>query len=81
MKWFYAHLPGMEGFRTGTNESGLMKLITRHQLTHQLMRVTKPVSHECVLALQDVYTNNEGKCSTFRKGCELNMIQTGTKSL
>ncbi|KAF1921226.1 cytochrome P450 monooxygenase [Ampelomyces quisqualis] len=58
-RWFYAHLPGMEGFEAGTNETHLMKLIARHQLTHQLTKVTKPVSDECVAALQDLYTEEE----------------------
>ncbi|KAF2129175.1 GA14-synthase [Dothidotthia symphoricarpi CBS 119687] len=58
-QWFYSHLPGMEGFRAGTNESHIMKLVARHQLTHQLMRVTKAVSDECVAALQDIYTEHE----------------------
>ncbi|KAJ4245527.1 hypothetical protein NW762_014036 [Fusarium torreyae] len=58
-KWFYAHLPGFEGFREGTNESHVMKLIARHQLTHQLTLVTQPVSEECSLALEEVYTNSE----------------------
>ncbi|KAH7081737.1 GA14-synthase [Paraphoma chrysanthemicola] len=58
-RWFYAHLPGMEGFEAGTNETRLMKLIARHQLTHQLSKVTKDVSDECVAALRDIYTDDE----------------------
>lgn len=38
-----------------------MKLIARHQLTHQLTLVTKPVSDECAAALQDIYTESKGK--------------------
>ncbi|KAF5024598.1 hypothetical protein F66182_3361 [Fusarium sp. NRRL 66182] len=62
-KWFYAHLPGFEGFREGTNESHVMKLIARHQLTHQLTLVTQPVSEECSMALREVYTDDQGKSS------------------
>jgi cytochrome P450 monooxygenase-1 len=51
----------MEGFEAGTNETRLMKLIVRHQLTHQLSKVTKDVSDECVAALRDIYTDDEGK--------------------
>ncbi|KAM4067868.1 cytochrome p450 [Hirsutella rhossiliensis] len=58
-KWFYAHLPGFEGFREGATESNIMKLVARHQLTHQLTLVTKPVSEECEIALRDIYTDNE----------------------
>ncbi|KAK7418725.1 hypothetical protein QQX98_003743 [Neonectria punicea] len=58
-KWFYAHLPGFEGFREGTTESHIMKLVARHQLTHQLTLVTEPVSDECSLVLRDIYTDNE----------------------
>ncbi|KAM0266895.1 hypothetical protein ACHAPA_006464 [Fusarium lateritium] len=57
-KWFYAHLPGFEGFREGTTESHIMKLVARHQLTHKLTSVTEPVSEECGLALKEVYTDN-----------------------
>ncbi|SCO76981.1 probable gibberellin cluster-GA14-synthase [Fusarium oxysporum] len=57
-KWFYAHLPGFEGFREGTNESHIMKLVARHQLTHQLTLVTGAVSEECALVLEDVYTDD-----------------------
>ncbi|KAF4341566.1 gibberellin cluster-GA14-synthase [Fusarium beomiforme] len=57
-KWFYAHLPGFEGFREGTNESHIMKLVARHQLTHQLTLVTGAVSEECSLVLKDVYTDD-----------------------
>ncbi|KAF5983389.1 gibberellin cluster-GA14-synthase [Fusarium bulbicola] len=46
-KWFYAHLPGFEGFREGINESYIMKLVARHQLAHQLTLVTGAVSEEC----------------------------------
>ncbi|CAG2010039.1 unnamed protein product, partial [Fusarium graminearum] len=59
-KWFYAHLPGFEGFREGTNESHIMKLVARHQLTHQLTLVTGAVSEECALVLKDVYTDSPG---------------------
>ncbi|KAK7423219.1 hypothetical protein QQZ08_009115 [Neonectria magnoliae] len=58
-KWFYAHLPGFEGFREGTTESHIMKLVARHQLTHQLTLVTEPVSDECSLVLKDIYTDSE----------------------
>jgi hypothetical protein len=58
---FHAHLPGFEGFREGTTESQIMKLVARHQLTHQLTLVTKPVSDECAAALQDIYTESKGK--------------------
>ncbi|KIL86300.1 hypothetical protein FAVG1_10698 [Fusarium avenaceum] len=57
-KWFYAHLPGFEGFREGTTESHIMKLVARHQLTHKLTSVTEPVSEECGLVLKEVYTDN-----------------------
>ncbi|KAF4472124.1 gibberellin cluster-GA14-synthase [Fusarium albosuccineum] len=57
-KWFYAHLPGFEGFREGTTESHIMKLVARHQLTHQLTLVTEPVSEECGLVLKDIYTDD-----------------------
>ncbi|KAF3031354.1 hypothetical protein E8E11_000667 [Didymella keratinophila] len=58
-KWFYAHLPGTGSFEAGINETHLMKLIARHQLTHQLMKVTKAVSDECVAALRDIYTDEQ----------------------
>ncbi|KAL6355096.1 hypothetical protein LRP88_11513 [Fusarium phalaenopsidis] len=58
-KWFYAHLPGFEGFREGTTESHIMKLVARHQLTHQLTLVTEPVSEECGLVLKDIYTDDQ----------------------
>ncbi|KAG6114714.1 hypothetical protein E4U13_003230 [Claviceps humidiphila] len=57
-KWFYAHLPGFEGFREGTTESHIMKLVARNQLTHQLKLVTEPVSDECSSVLDSIYTNN-----------------------
>ncbi|KAG6171423.1 hypothetical protein E4U51_008578 [Claviceps purpurea] len=57
-KWFYAHLPGFEGFREGTTESHIMKLVARNQLTHQLTLVTEPVSDECSSVLDSIYTNN-----------------------
>nr|CAP07651.1 P450 monooxygenase [Sphaceloma manihoticola] len=59
-KWFYAHLPGMEGFREGTTESQIMKLVARHQLTHQLTVVTAPVAEESARALRDVFGCDEG---------------------
>jgi cytochrome P450 monooxygenase-1 len=51
----------MEGFEAGTNETHLMKLIARHQLTHQLTKVTGAVSNECEAALRDIYTDEKGK--------------------
>lgn len=36
-----------------------MKLVARHQLTHQLTLVTKAVSEECAAALKDVYTDSK----------------------
>ncbi|KAF4429604.1 gibberellin cluster-GA14-synthase [Fusarium austroafricanum] len=57
-KWFYAHLPGFEGFREGTTESHIMKLVARHQLTHQLTLVTGSVSEECDSVLRDIYTDD-----------------------
>jgi cytochrome P450 monooxygenase-1 len=38
-----------------------MKLVARHQLTHQLTLVTGAVSEECALVLKDVYTDDTGK--------------------
>lgn len=61
VKWYYGHLPGFEGFREGTNESNIMKLVARHQLTHQLTLVTKPVSDETATALSDILTESRGK--------------------
>ncbi|CCE30819.1 probable cytochrome P450 monooxygenase (lovA) [Claviceps purpurea 20.1] len=60
-KWFYAHLPGFEGFREGTTESHIMKLVARNQLTHQLKLVTEPVSDECSSVLDSIYTNNAAR--------------------
>ncbi|GAO19702.1 hypothetical protein UVI_02064330 [Ustilaginoidea virens] len=57
-KWFYAHLPGFEGFREGTTESHIMKIVATQQLTQQLTLVTKPMSEECASALKDVYTDD-----------------------
>lgn len=37
-----------------------MKLVARHQLTHQLTLVTGAVSEECALVLKDVYTDSPG---------------------
>ncbi|KAH7389954.1 GA14-synthase [Pyrenochaeta sp. MPI-SDFR-AT-0127] len=67
-KWFYAHLPGLQGFSAGSKETQIMKLVARHQLTQQLMRVTKVVSDECVAALQDLY-------GTSKNWHEINMRQ------
>ncbi|KAF2756146.1 cytochrome P450 monooxygenase [Pseudovirgaria hyperparasitica] len=58
-RWYYGHLPGFEGFREGTTESQVMKLVARHQLTHQLTLVTKPVSEEAAAALRDIYTDDK----------------------
>ncbi|KAI1877566.1 hypothetical protein JX265_003574 [Neoarthrinium moseri] len=73
-KWFYAHLPGFEGFREGTSESHLMKLVARHQLTHQLMLVTEPVSEECTLALQEIYTDSEEWHEVVAKTANLQLM-------
>lgn len=37
-----------------------MKLVARHQLTHQLTLVTGAVSEECALVLEGVYTDDSG---------------------
>ncbi|KAG6040948.1 hypothetical protein E4U41_006539 [Claviceps citrina] len=73
-KWFYAHLPGFEGFREGTTESQIMKLVARNQLTHQLTLVTEPVSDECSLVLKDVYTNNEDWHEIVAKEANLQLM-------
>ncbi|CZS79478.1 unnamed protein product [Fusarium graminearum] len=51
-------MAAFKGFREGTNESHIMKLVARHQLTHQLTLVTGAVSEECALVLKDVYTDS-----------------------
>ncbi|XP_044717952.1 cytochrome p450 domain-containing protein [Hirsutella rhossiliensis] len=73
-KWFYAHLPGFEGFREGTNESDVMKHVAMHQLTHQLTLVTKPVSDECKVALQEIYTDNEDWHEVVAKEVNLQLM-------
>ncbi|KPM42340.1 Dihydromonacolin L monooxygenase LovA [Neonectria ditissima] len=73
-KWFYAHLPGFEGFREGTTESHVMKLVARHQLTHQLTLVTEPVSEECSLAMREVYTDSKEWHEVVAKEANLQLM-------
>lgn len=40
-----------------------MKLVARHQLTHQLTLVAEPVSEESTLALRDAFGCSEGPFS------------------
>lgn len=49
----------MEGFEAVICETHLMKLIVRHQLTHQVTKATKAVSDECVAALRVIYTDEQ----------------------
>ncbi|KAG6270011.1 hypothetical protein E4U48_004037 [Claviceps purpurea] len=73
-KWFYAHLPGFEGFREGTTESHIMKLVARNQLTHQLKLVTEPVSDECSSVLDSIYTNNADWHEIVAKDANLQLM-------
>ncbi|KAG5984138.1 hypothetical protein E4U55_005937 [Claviceps digitariae] len=73
-KWFYAHLPGFEGFREGTTESHIMKLVARNQLTHQLTLVTEPVSDECTSVLKSIYTDNADWHEVVAKEANLQLM-------
>ncbi|GIJ83279.1 hypothetical protein Asppvi_002098 [Aspergillus pseudoviridinutans] len=56
---FHAHLPGFEAFIEGGRDSRLVKHVSQRQLTTTLNKITVPLSEECSLSLQEIFTDNE----------------------
>ncbi|OOF99136.1 hypothetical protein ASPCADRAFT_394435 [Aspergillus carbonarius ITEM 5010] len=54
---FHAHLPGFEAFIEGGRDSRLVKHVSQKQLTAALNKITIPLSEECGLALQEIFTD------------------------
>ncbi|KAH6639959.1 trichothecene C-8 hydroxylase [Truncatella angustata] len=55
---FHGHLPGFVGFDEGSRDSMLLRSVSQKQLTHQLAKVTEPLSDETSTALQELLTDN-----------------------
>ncbi|QSS64188.1 cytochrome P450, possible trichothecene C-8 hydroxylase [Histoplasma capsulatum] len=58
-KHFFGHLPGFEVFNATGLDMKVSKSIVQRQLTTHLNKVTKPLSDEASLSLQEILTDNK----------------------
>ncbi|WPG98780.1 Dihydromonacolin L monooxygenase LovA [Acrodontium crateriforme] len=60
-KSFHSHLPGFEGFREGSSQSGssLIQMVLTRDLTKQLAKVTEDIADETELSIQDLFTESK----------------------
>ncbi|GKZ76438.1 hypothetical protein AnigIFM56816_006702 [Aspergillus niger] len=56
---FHGNLPGFDGFREGSQDSGIVQAVIGNDLTKYLNKVTEPLANETSVAVRELLTDNE----------------------